>query len=150
MIVYRITLARYADALLASGNAARWNSKDVKVIYTAATRALACLENVVHRSSRGLEGPFRTVIIEIPSSVFVQSIAPATLTPDWKDYVRMPYTQHIGDAWVAAGTSAVLQVPSAIVPEEFNYILNPGHADFARIKHLRVEPFAFDPWLKND
>ncbi|TDX00548.1 RES family NAD+ phosphorylase [Dinghuibacter silviterrae] len=148
MIVYRITLARYADTLSASGNPARWNSKDVKVIYTAASRALACLENVVHRSARGLDGSFRTVLIELPSSVVIESIALSSLAPDWRGYVRMPYTQRIGDAWVASGASAVLRVPSAIVPEEYNFILNPTHPDFERIKHLRVEAFEFDARLK--
>jgi RES domain-containing protein len=148
MIVYRITLAKYAGGLHASGNPARWNSKDVKVIYTAASRALACLENVVHRTSRGLQENFRTLVIEIPGNLEIDMIDKKDLTPGWHSFSSIPYTQRIGDEWVKAATAAILQVPSVIIPEEHNYILNPLHKDFATIKLLRSEPFEFDGRLK--
>src|SRR5438876_4625321 len=127
MITYRITLTKYADKLFASGNAARWNSKDVKVIYTAGSRALACLENVVHRNSRGLQESFRTILIEIPDSLKIIVIEKSKLIPEWQNFANMPYTQQLGDKWVKDATSAILQVPSVIIPEEYNYILNPAH-----------------------
>lgn len=147
MIVYRITLAKYADQLLASGNPARWNSKDVKVIYTAASRALACLENVVHRSSRGLRGNFRTILIEIPDNLKITVVEKENLQPGWQNFINMPYTQRYGDHWVRSVTAAVLKVPSVIIPEEHNYILNPAHEDFIAIRHLGIEPFEFDTRL---
>ena len=66
MLVFRIALTKYAKILVASGRAARWNSNDVKVIYTANSRALACLENVVHRSKLGLSANFSLMQIGIP------------------------------------------------------------------------------------
>ena len=148
MIVFRITLAKFAGGLFASGNPARWNSKDVKVIYTAGSRSLACLENVVHRSSLGLKESFRTVLIEIPDDIINEQIALSSLTPGWREYANYPHTQELGDLWVKGNLSAVLKVPSAIVPEEYNYLLNPRHGDFNRIKYLGNEPFEFDARIK--
>jgi RES domain-containing protein len=63
---------------------------------------------------------------------------------DWQNYANMPYTQGLGDVWVEQGNAAVLKVPSVIIQEEYNYILNPAHADFPQIKYLRNEAFRFD------
>ena len=148
MIVFRITLAKYAERLFASGNPARWNSKDIKVIYTAGSRSLACLENVVHRTAHGLQENFLTILIEIPENLKVNVIDKRSLIQGWHDFSNMPYTQNIGDKWIESASSAVLKVPSAIVPEEYNYVLNPAHIDFGKVKHLGAEPFEFDIRLK--
>jgi RES domain-containing protein len=147
MIVFRIALAKYANKLIASGNAARWNSKDVKVIYTAESRALACLENVVHRNSRGLQENFKIIIVEIPDNLKI-TIITSDLIEDWKSFANIPFTQELGDKWVKDASSAILRVPSVIVPEEHNYILNPAHEDFKKIKYIGNEPFQFDSRIK--
>jgi RES domain-containing protein len=148
MHVYRITLVKYAGSLHASGNAARWNAKDVKMIYTASSRALACLENVVHRGGIGPKEAFRTMVIEIPDGLPMTRIKKSSLLPDWHAFINYPYTQSLGNAWIEKNETAVLQVPSAIIPEEYNYLLNPLHADFTQIQLLSTEPFAFDPRIK--
>ncbi|HEX6191746.1 MAG TPA: RES family NAD+ phosphorylase [Chitinophagaceae bacterium] len=148
MIVYRITLAKFARKLSASGNPARWNSKDVKVIYTAGSRSLACLENVVHRSSMGLKENFKVIQVEIPDNLRVEEIKISELDPQWREYSRYPDTQKIGDEWIKNGRTAVLKVPSAIIPEEHNFLINPLHKDFKRIKYLGSEPFDFDDRIK--
>jgi len=148
MIVYRITIAKFAVGLFASGNPARWNSKDVKVIYTAGSRSLACLENVVHRSSLGLKENFKTILVEIPDDLKIEEIAISALDPDWREYSHYPYTQRLGDQWSKNALTTVLKVPSAIIPEEYNYLINPLHKDFSRIKHLGNEPFDFDERIK--
>jgi RES domain-containing protein len=148
MIVYRITLAKYAGSLFASGNPARWNSKDVKAIYTAGSRSLACLENVVHRSALGLKDNFRTILIAIPDDLQIEEIKISDLNPQWRQYSQYPYTQNLGDEWSRNASTAVLKVPSAIIPEEHNYILNPLHKDFDRIQYLGNEPFNFDDRIK--
>lgn len=149
MYVYRITLEKYASALVASGSPARWNDKDVKMIYAASSRALACLENVVHRSAVGLQSLFRTMVIEVPDNLPIHAITKKSLPPNWHLFQNYPSTQAIGNEWVKKGETAVLQVPSAIVVEECNYLLNPLHKDFKKIKLVRVEPFEFDPRIKN-
>lgn len=148
MLVYRITLRKYSTSLFFSGNPARWNSKDVRMIYTASTRALACLENVVHRNAVGLQQNFRVMVIEIPGKISVNIIEKKSLPSKWHLFESYPATQAIGDEWILKGESPVLQVPSAIIAEEFNYLINPFHKDFDKIKLISVEPFDFDPRIK--
>lgn len=150
MIVYRITLTIYSKKLIASGNTARWNSKDKHVIYTAQSKALACLENIVHRNSKGLQKNFRTMVIEIPDNMAIEEIKDAQLNASWKEFYQMPYTQAIGDKWLLSNITAVLKVPSAIVSGDFNYLLNPAHKDYKKIKLVKTEPFEFDDRIKKD
>ena len=91
MLVYRICLAEYANELKAYGNASRWNSKGNFVIYAAANRALACLENVVHRSSEGLSHLFKVMVIEIEDTVAVSDLSVSSLETDWHKRVSYPY-----------------------------------------------------------
>ncbi len=148
MEVFRITKTQYADRLVASGGAARWNARGRFVIYTAATRALACLENVVHRSGEGLHDNFRAMVIHIPDFLRIQTIAPDQLPADWFAFTMYAQCQEIGENWLLSGKTAVLRVPSAIVRQEWNYLLNPAHPDFSKIQLIRTEPFIFDPRIK--
>ena len=149
MLVYRITKTAYANRLVASGGAARWNRAGQFVLYTAATRALACLENVVHRSGEGLTADFRVMIIDVPDSLSVDIVPMDALPVDWYDFQRYEICQQIGGEWLQQSRSAVLTVPSAIIPNESNYLLNPAHPDFGRITLLRTEQFIFDPRIKS-
>jgi RES domain-containing protein len=149
MLVYRISLSKFANGLVASGRAARWNSNDVKVIYTANSRALACLENVVHRSKLGLSFNFSVMEINIPDSLPIIAVNLKDLPVNWDQFENMHLMQKLGDNWIEEGKTAVLKVPSSIIHEEFNYLLNPNHADFKKIKLERVKPFLFDDRIKN-
>ena len=149
MEVYRITLAKWSGQLSASGGAARWNSKGKFVIYTAATRSLACLENVVHRSGEGLNGFFKTMIIDIPDTLSVQEITAQDLPKNWDFYENYHLCQQIGNRWLDEATHPILRVPSAIIAHEFNFLLNPQHPDFKQIVLKQVEDFAFDPRIRN-
>lgn len=150
MLVYRICLAKYADDLFASGYRARWNFKDQFVIYTAASRALACLENVVHRSGEGLTDPFRVLVIDVPDDLLIEEIRVADLPRQWERASRYAVCQPLGSAWYERRTSAVLRVPSSIVPQEHNYILHSRHPDFKRVRILDREEFRFDPRINSD
>lgn len=150
MYVYRISHVKYAHSLSASGSPARWNSKGTFVIYSAQSRALACLENVVHRTSEGLNELFRTMVIEIPDKLPIVDVDISKLPTDWKEITQYPACQAYGDAWVRSGASAVLRAPSVIIPNEFNYIISIYHPDFAQIKLVSVEDFIFDPRIKQD
>ena len=145
MLVYRIAKAKYAFSLVASGGAARWNSSNKFVIYTAASRALACLENIVHFSGEGQQGLYRVMVIEIPEDIVVQHIGLKDLPKNWFRFESYPECQLQGNQWLSDAKSAILSVPSAIIQNEINYLINPLHADFVRIKLLDTEPFAFDP-----
>ena len=148
MEVYRICLAKFAGSLVASGIKGRWNQKGSFVIYTAGSRALACLENVVHRSGEGLSDNFRTLVITIPDDLKIETIAVKKLPPEWQKFKGYPACQVLANEWYQNQKSAVLRVPSSIIPEEFNYILNTRHPDFQKISIKSVEEFFFDPRLK--
>lgn len=138
----------YADRLVASGGVARWSARGRFVIYTAGSRALACLENVVHRSGEGLQDLFRVMVIDVPDYLPVQTIALTDLPDNWTDYQNFVVCQQRGEEWLRQGQTAVLRVPSVIVPQEWNYLLNPAHPNFPQIQLLRSEPFLFDPRIK--
>jgi RES domain-containing protein len=144
MKVFRISALKYADGLKASGIAARWNRAGQKVIYTSESRSLACLENVVHRSQKGLSGIFKTLVIEIPDYLKIEAMEEKTLPEGWNKTNKYSVCQDIGSAWFAAGNTVILKVPSALVPQENNYILNTLHPDFKNIRLIKSEEFYFD------
>lgn len=149
MIVFRITLAKYAHELMASGRAARWNSNDVKLVYTSSSLSLACLENVVHRSHLGLNQQFRALKIEIPNSLKVEEIDVTTLKKNWTSFELIPLTQKIGDDWIKSMRTCILKVPSSIIFQEYNYLINPKHPDFKEIKIVSSDFFVFDHRIKS-
>jgi len=148
MQVFRIALTKYAGSLMASGRAARWNPNEVEVIYSAGSRSLACLENVVHRNQIGLNNSFQVMTIEIPDDIMIHTIELKKLPASWVEFENMPLTQAMGENWVKEGKSAILKVPSSIIPAEYNYLINPQHSDFKFIKLLKSESFVFDKRIK--
>lgn len=123
----------------------RWNSMGVRVVYTSATLSLALVETLVHLPS-GILPAYSAIPCDIDES-FIESLDPNELPPACKDYPPPHAVQAIGDSWVAEARSAALRVPSVIVPTEFNYVLNPVHPDFARIRIGTPLPFPFDARL---
>jgi RES domain-containing protein len=150
MEVYRIALARFATALISPGSQGRWNGQGSYVIYTAGSRALSCLENLVHRDCEGLQQLFKVMIVQIPAQVSIEKIDIQLLPPDWTDYKNQHASRQLGNAWLRGFSSCVLQVPSAIIPHEFNYLLNPAHPEFQLISIAAVEDFSFDNRLKGE
>ncbi|HNM31163.1 MAG TPA: RES family NAD+ phosphorylase [Chitinophagales bacterium] len=147
MLIYRIVLERYAS-LYASGVEGRWNSAGAKVLYAASSRALACLENVVHRSGEGLNDNFKTLVIEIPSTERIEKITQKDLPKDWQQFNREHFCRLIGDDWYYRQESMILQVPSVIIPNEVNYLINTQHKNFKKVKLKSIEPFIFDTRIK--
>ncbi|MDB5124950.1 MAG: hypothetical protein JWP94_3079 [Mucilaginibacter sp.] len=149
MLVYRILLTEYAGGLMASGRAARWNPNEVKMIYTASSRSLACLENVVHRGQVGLTRAFSIMTIECPDRIKIKTIHVHDLPSNWIDFNQMQLTQHIGEKWIRENKYAILCVPSSIVEDEVNYLINPDHHDFKQISIIKTQPFTFDKRIKS-
>jgi RES domain-containing protein len=117
----------------------------VEAIYAAASVSLAALETLVHFSV--LPRDYVLTEIHIPEAV-VESLDEEDLPAGWDTLSPSAVTQEIGHGWAVEHRSAVLSVPSAIVPVDRNYVLNPKHRDFGRIKFLPSTPFRFDPRLK--
>jgi RES domain-containing protein len=126
---WRILKAKHSASAFtgkgAADNGGRWNSRGVSVVYCSQSKALAALESLVH-----LNPPvrFRYVAIRV---AFDESIV----------------AQRVGDLWVKSARSAVLALPSAIIPGEFNFLLNPAHPDFSKVVYGKPEIFVFDPRL---
>jgi len=146
--VYRICLAKYAGELVASGNPGRWNLRGQMVIYAAGSRALACLENVVHRSGEGLNSLFKVVCIDIPDTLAVEELSLDQLPAEWASPRSYALCQPLGAEWYSRRSAAVLRVPSSIIAFEHNYVLNTRHPDFAQLRIIGWEDFAFDPRIK--
>jgi RES domain-containing protein len=147
---WRITKARHAAAAFTGAGAktfgGRWNSPGTALIYTAGSRSLALLEMLVHLEVQDLLR--RYVIFPVTfDDALLSAVDPAGLPKTWRRSPAPASLQAIGDMWAAAGTSAVLRVPSAIVPGEANFLLNPAHRDFARIALGPRQTIAFDPRL---
>lgn len=147
MTIYRITLSKYANQLFAPGTAGRWNSQGRFVIYTAGSVALACLENLVHRDAAVLQAPYKLMKIEVPDTVSVMDLDETGLKENWWGE-QLLNTREIGDQWLQSLQSCVLKVPSAIIQQEYNFLLNPGHPHFSQIRLDSVQDFRFDRRLK--
>ena len=156
-MVWRIasdTPAYQADDLSGAGAKAtggRWNEAGTSIVYTSATRALACLETVVHLNAGGL--PLNRYLVEltIPDDVWANAPAetPSSLPVGWEAEPPGQVSIRFGTAWVRSGSSALLMVPSVIVHEEFNVLINPAHADSARITAVKRRRWLYDPRLAN-
>jgi RES domain-containing protein len=122
----------------------RWNSPGTAVIYTAGTLSLALLEYLVHLNPDKMPHDLVSIAGEIPDNLAIRHIAIEALPPNWNDLTLQPVTQTIGTQWVTAGHSAVLRVPSVVIPQESNYVLNPHHPEFSAITWSAPEPFSLD------
>lgn len=146
---WRIVKQKHAATAFTGEGAARtggrWSSRGTRVVYTSDSIALAALETLVHLNPTVL---FRYVIFPVDlDSALVETIATKTLPEEWTEEPPPPSTKRIGDLWAEEARSAVLELPSVIVPGEPNYLLNPAHPDFGKIAIGKPEPFAFDPRL---
>jgi RES domain-containing protein len=119
----------------------RWNSPGTAMIYTSSSAALATLEMLVHLN-RGMALPSYVLISCDFDKALVEDVA--TLPNDWRRYPAPPHLQRIGDDWARSASSAVLRVPNAIIEKESNYLLNPSHRDFSKIKVNAAEPLTLD------
>lgn len=124
----------------------RWNHKGLPVIYCAESRALSVLECVVHLPR--LPVNYCLTVFNIPESVEIQTVDAGLLPAGWNGEVATSATQGIGTGWLTSMRSAVLRVPSVVIEEEFNYLLNPQHGEFSRITMLPPKPFRFDARLR--
>lgn len=133
---WRITKREHAKKAFTGEGArlygGRWNSPGVAVVYTAESQALATLELLVHMDSPELLNAYVLMEARIDDSLI--EVQPEVELPrSWREQPASRELRAIGDAWVREGRSAVLKVPSIVVPSESNYLLNPAHADFSKI-----------------
>ena len=125
---------------------ARWNSPRTLVACASENVALAVLEVLVHLQASALLDSYSLASVRFPPRL-IEDLDVSDLPARWRHFPAPRETQAIGDQWVRKRRSAVRRVPSAIVPSADNFLLNPAHADFAKVKVEPPEPFEFDPRL---
>ncbi len=124
----------------------RWNSPGFSVVYTAQSQSLAALELLVHFDSETLLQRYVAIPITIPPNLLTR-LEFAKLPNNWRAYPSTKATRLLGDRWLLEEESAVLQVPSAVIPSESNFLLNPAHPDFHKLSLGKPIPFTFDSRL---
>jgi len=124
----------------------RWNSIGTPLVYTSESLSLATLEILTGGISIALLDRFVKIPVDFDESM-VERLAMASLPKEWRSYPPSIKTQKIGDNWAQESKSAVLRVPSVVIKEEFNYLINPGHPDFKKISIGKPEGLSFDPRL---
>jgi len=147
MIVYRLGKQAFINDLSGYGaekTGGRWNSKGVPVLYTAASRALAVVEIAVHVPLGIIPTDYYLATIEIPDQISIPRIEIADLPANWNRNPFIKTTQLIGDNVIKSNKHLVIQVPSAAVAGDHNYLINPRHPDFKSVKLKSVDAFEFD------
>jgi len=147
MILYRITSRAYARDLSGTGAmmyGGRWNPKGLRMLYTSQSLSLATLEVIVNLSGEKITNKLYCVELELPDNLPIVSIT--GLPSDWNAYPYKAETVQMGREFLES-EKLCLKVPSSIVTTEFNYLLNPLHDDFMKVKFLDARPFILDKRL---
>lgn len=135
----------------AKATGGRWNDKGIALVYTSTNRSLACLETLVHVVSGGLPLNRILVRIDVPDPAWKAATVYDPKDPEnvgWDVEPAGMVSISAGTDWVKNGKSALLIVPSAIVPEEMNVLINPAHADAAKIRATKIRRWTYDARLK--
>jgi RES domain-containing protein len=149
MEVYRIAAKEYADGLYASGVQNRWNVRDQWVIYCGSSRSLSTLELLVHRQHVSPQRNYKVMCIQLPNSKqSFEYIDPNTLPNNWRKLKGYTYCQSLGSQWYSEQRSLVLAVPSAVIPQEWNFVINTEHPDFNKVQLEELENYFWDSRLK--
>jgi len=147
---WRIVAARYKDDAFSGEGArlrgGRWSSKGPIMVYTAGSLALASIEMMVNLPGPKLLEKFVRIPVHIPLNLIID-LPFDKLPSDWNSRPVSPSIKTIGDRWVKKRKSAVLKVPSVVIPVEYNYLLNPNHPDFEKITVGTPITYRFDPRL---
>jgi len=147
MIVFRLSKQEWCSDLSGKGagiSGGRWNSRGNNLLYTSPSRALCTAEIAVHIPLGIIPVDYFLVSIEIPENVPVRIVRKEDLPAGWRKFPFDQATQKIGDHFIREKKFLVMEVPSAVVPGDLNYLINPDHPAFNRIKIVSAEPYDFD------
>ena len=149
MIVYRLTKGQFKKELSGRGaeiNGGRWNNKGHQIIYTGESRALCTTEIAVHTPLGLVPKNYYLQTIEIPK-INILKVAIEKLDKGWRSFPHELSTKIIGDTFIIENKFLILQVPSAVIQDEYNFLINPLHKQANRIKLLKIEEFKFNKRL---
>jgi len=148
MIVYRITNETYKNDISGNGAAlfgSRWNSKGIHLLYTSQSISLSILESLVHLKRKEFPSTQYLIHIKLPEENETPEISYKKIKKGW--HTELEYTQWIGDQFIQNKQSLLLKVPSVIVPQESNVLLNPLHVEFKKVKIVTAELLELDKRL---
>ena len=148
MLVYRIANRKFAGDISGTGAAifpGRWNKRGMPVLYTGESREIALLETLVNLPL-GIAPPMDILTLEIPDGS-VTVFEPDALPANWADFPAPSILAEMAHSWIGAQSSIALRVPSAVIPQAYNVILNCTHPDYGRVKVVEREGFQLDPRL---
>lgn len=148
MIIYRLAVQQFADDLSGTGAklmGGRWNAPGLPVLYTTENISLAALEILVNTERHYIPHTYQLLKLSVPDTIEYSSISKNKLKKQWKD--DFEYTQWIGSEFLKQNKNLVMKVPSAVVDEEHNFLFNPGHSDFKKLKIVTISHFQFDKRL---
>ncbi|MEN9448282.1 MAG: hypothetical protein RJA25_1572 [Bacteroidota bacterium] len=150
MIVFRICNSRFANDMNGIGSklyGGRWNNVGNAAVYTSSTRALSALEVLVHMPPNNVKSiDFSLVVIDVPENS-LEEVSYVTIKDELKTNGLSSNFKSIGDAWLKGHSSLLLKIPSVVIPEEANFLINPLHQDFYKIKVKQISLFEFDKRL---
>jgi RES domain-containing protein len=150
MLVYRIASHQYSKDIKGIGAGlygGRWNPIGTPLLYTAEHRSLALCEMMVNLDTIQIKQDYDLITISVPDKLIIKKITKKQLPNDWNERRVLPNTQLVGKQFVTGNKSVGLAVPSVIIPEERNFLFNPLHEDFTKIKIVDRKPFIFDERL---
>lgn len=150
MILYRLSREKYKKDLSGKGAeiaGGRWNSKGIAILYTGQNRALCTTEIAVHIPFGIVPVDYCMITIEIPDDSNIEKVDINDLPKKWREFPYDKLTKFIGDHFIQRNESIALKVPSAVVQGEYNYLINPRHIDFDKVKIVKTEKFKFDQRL---
>lgn len=151
MRLWRIDRLAFPDKFSGFGaylTPGRWHLRGNRVIYTSEAASLAALEYLAHLKPDTIPADISLLQFEVPDDISMeQQNTPEKLNPDWRRITLPVALQNFGTQWLIELRSALLAVPSAIIPSETNYLLNPAHPEISRVRIIGEESFSFDPRL---
>ena len=148
MLVWRVTRKEHAEQPLSGEGArrygGRWNHVGTAIVYTSETLSLAVLEYLVNLSIKDLPDDLVSVQIQIPNDLSRTKISVDDLPDHWRTFPAIEELKDIGTDWMRDGKTAILSVPSVVIPTELNHLINPAYEAARRIDIVSVAPFALD------
>ncbi|MGN6532020.1 MAG: RES family NAD+ phosphorylase [Ginsengibacter sp.] len=150
MLVYRVGKTKHANDLSGEGakiNGGRWNHKSIPCLYTSESRALSLLEYTVNVNVEEIPRALSITTIEIPDSEIL-IINEESLPGNWQKVPAPTSTQDFGSGLIKSSKKAALRIPSSVIPEEFNYILNPLHINSRNFKIKSITDLVYDIRIK--
>jgi RES domain-containing protein len=136
-----------ADDLSGAGaemTGGRWNNKGSALVYAASSPSLATLETVVHFNAMSLPLNRYLVLIEIPDEIWKARTVAGAMGVGWDAIPEGRVSRAYGESWLKSRASALLCVPSVIMPEDLNILINPAHPDAAKIKAMKKRKLIYD------